>query len=406
MFHLASPFPNATQRQPAEDEIIRPAVDGTLNVLKACAEAGTVKRVVLTSSIAAISCGMSGSPNKPRDHVYSESDWSDEAGCELYEKSKLLAERAAWDYVKTLEEDKQFELVVLNPGYVQGPLISAASGEGSKALCVGLLGKNPGLLDMYFPIVDVRDVVAGHIAAFEKPEAAGNRYALVTKTLSMKELAQIVAEEFKPQGYSVPSMSLPKFVAWVGKFFDPGVKNTYPFIGKVARYNNEKMVRELGITPRPMKDTIVDTCYSLIELGVVRKTPRYLGPPSTRPPPPSKEEPTEPEQPTSEPGETRTESESQEKTAPEPPTVEPVAEPQEKPTVEPVAEPQEKPTVEPLAEPQEEPTAEPVAEPQEIPTPEPVAEPQEKSTPEPATEPEEKPTLEPAEEVQENPPQN
>lgn len=404
VFHLASPFPDKSKRQPTEEEIIRPAVDGTLNVLKACAEAGTVKRVLLTSSIAAISCGMSGSPDKPRDHVYSESDWSDEAGCELYERSKLLAERAAWDFVKTLEEDKQFELVVLNPGYVQGPLRSASSGEGSKVLCVGLLGKFPVLVDMNFPIVDVRDVVAAHIAAFEKSEAAGNRYALVNKTLSMKEVAQFITEEFKPQGYSVPSMSVPKFVAWVGKLFDPALKSTYPVIGKVVHFNNEKMVRELGVTPRPLRDTIVDTCYSLIELGVVRKTQRYLGPPSTRPPPPSKEEPemaTEQEQPTSEPGGTSTEPESQEKTTPEPvaekPTPEPATEPQEKPTPEPVAEPQE---TEPVAEPQEKPTPEPVAELQETPTPEPVAE---TPTPEPVAELQDTPTPEPVAELQETP---
>lgn len=291
VFHLASPFPDKSRREPPEEEVVRPAVDGTLSVLKACAKAGTVKRVILTSSIAAISCGTLGSPSKPAGYVYSESDWSDEAGCEVYEKSKLLAEKAAWDYVKTLGEDERFELVVLNPGYVQGPLLSASSGVASMATCIGLLtGKIAVTVGVSLPIVDVRDVVAAHIAALEKPEAAGNRYALVTGNITLKEIARMLADEFKPQGYTkIPSLHLPKALAWVGKFFDPTAKSIYPMIGKVVVFNNEKMVRELGIEPRPMRSTIIDTCYSLIELGVVRKTAQYLGHPSTRAPPLSKD---------------------------------------------------------------------------------------------------------------------
>lgn len=292
VFHLASPFPPQSQRAPPEEEVIRPAVDGTLSVLKACAEAGTVKRVILTSSIAAISCGIPGSPSKPADHIYSESDWSDEDGCAPYEKSKLLAEKAAWDYMKSLEEDKRFELVVVNPGYVQGPLLSAASGAASMDTCIGLLtGKFPVTVGVNLPLVDVRDVVKAHIAALEKSEAAGNRYALVSGNITLKQMAQMMIEEFKPQGYNkIPSMNIPKCVAWVGKFFDPSTKNIYPSIGKVTRFNNEKMVRELGVEPYPLRDTIIDTCYSLIEMGLVGKTSQYLGHPSTRPPPPSKDD--------------------------------------------------------------------------------------------------------------------
>lgn len=279
VFHLASPFPNPSGRQPSEEELIRPAVDGTLSVLKACAETGCVKRVVLTSSTAAISCGNLGHPDKPADYLYSEKDWSVESNCLPYVKSKYLAEKAAWDFMKKLEEDKVFELVVMNPGYVQGPFDNISSGAGSIVLCRDLLlGKYGGIPDIYFPVVDVRDVAASHVAALEKPEAAGNRYALVTETVSVKEVATILSEEFKPQGYNrIPSIKIPKVAMWAAKFFNTTAKTLYPAIGKIVKYNNEKMRGELGITPRTIRDTIIDTGYSLIEKGAVQKTARYLG---------------------------------------------------------------------------------------------------------------------------------
>ena len=290
VFHMASPFPNPSGRQPSEEELIRPAVDGTVSVLKACAEVGGVKRVVLTSSIAAISCGQFGNPDKPADYLYSEKDWSVESNCPPYEKSKYLAERAAWDFMKKLEEDKVFELVVMNPGYVQGPFNNISAGAGSIVLCRDLmLGEYSIIPEVYFPIIDVRDVAAAHFAALEKPEAAGNRYALVAETISVKEVTTILAGEFKPQGYTkFPSIKAPKFVMWAAKFFDPTAKALYPQIGKCVKYNNEKMRGELGITPRDIRETITDTGYSLIEKGAVGKTARYLGHPSTRQPPAEK----------------------------------------------------------------------------------------------------------------------
>ena len=115
VYRIASPVPTTLPRD--ENELIKPAVEGTLNVLKACAESGTVKHVVLTSSIAAIARIFSGIPGLPPDYVYSETYWADEASCTPYEKSKLKAEQAAWDFVNKLEEDKHFELtlnIVLN----------------------------------------------------------------------------------------------------------------------------------------------------------------------------------------------------------------------------------------------------------------------------------------------------
>ena len=271
VYHVASPFIiNVTD----EAAIIRTAVEGTINVLQACADAGTVKRVVVTSSVAAVSCGLIGNPNNPPDYVYTEKDWSPEAFCTPYEKSKLKAEQAAWDFMKKLDDTKHFELVVVNPAYVQGPLLSASSGEGSKEFCDRLLNKKmPALPDISFPIIDVRDVAAAQIAAMEKSEAAGNRYVLTNRTVHITEFAKIIREEFQPQGYNIPSEELPKSVE---------IPELKPMLGKVVQYNNERMVKVLGIQPRPIDNSLVDTCYSLIDLGLTEKTSEYLGHPSTR----------------------------------------------------------------------------------------------------------------------------
>ena len=271
VLHVASPFIiNVTD----EAAIIRTAVEGTINVLQASANAGTVKRVVVTSSVAAVSCGLIGSPNNPPDYIYTEKDWSPEAGCAPYEKSKLKAEQAAWDFVKKLSDNKRFELAVVNPAYVQGPLLSASSGEGSKEFCDRLLTKKmPALPDLSFPIIDVRDVADAHIAAMEKTDAAGNRHILINRTVHITEFAKIIRDEFQPQGYTIPSEELPKSVE---------IPELKPMLGKVIQYNNERMVKVLGIQPRPVENSLIDTCYSLIDLGLVERTSGYLGHPSTR----------------------------------------------------------------------------------------------------------------------------
>ena len=271
VLHVASPVMlNVTDGA----AMIRTAVEGTINVLQASADAGTIKRVVVTSSVAAVSTGLLGNSNNPPDYVYTEKDWSPEAGCPPYEMSKLKAEEAAWDFVKKLDDNKHFELAVVNPAYVQGPLLSASSGEASKEFCDRLLNKKmPALPDISFPIVDVRDVAAAHIAAMEKSEAAGNRHILTNRTIHFTEFAKILRDEFQPQGYSIPSEELPKSVE---------IPELKPWLGKVMQYNNERMVKVLGIQPRPVKDSLIDTCYSLIDFGLAEKTVEYLGHPSTR----------------------------------------------------------------------------------------------------------------------------
>ena len=282
VYHVASPFPASVPRDP--DELIKPAVEGTTGVLAACRDSGTVKRVVVTSSMAAISSGIAGDPDKSPDHVYSEKDWSNPVSCQPYELSKYKAERAAWDFVENLEEDKKFELVTCCPGVVMGPPLSPSSGDTSLRGCIMFLNnETPAIPELYTAVIDVRDVAAAQIAAMEKPEAAGNRYLLVhNETYSFKIIADHLREEFGPQGYKVPSKTLPKAVAWFFKFFSSDMKMIYPALGHRLTWSNAKMKAELGIEPRPFKDTMVDMGYSVIEFGLVPKTSGYLGHPSSR----------------------------------------------------------------------------------------------------------------------------
>ena len=273
VYHVASPFPLLVPTD--ENEVIKPAVDGTLNVLKAIVASGGVKRVVLTSSIAAVT----GSSSVE----HTEKDWApvhDDIG--PYQKSKALAEKAAWDFLKDLDESQRFELAVVNPAIVIGPLLTAASKDSTSTASILKLLNNelPALIDIVYNLVDVRDVAAAHIAAMEKPEAVGNRHILVASNLSMKEMADIIANEFRTQGYKIPSFVMPKFGVWVYKLIDPAARLVYPLIGNVKEYSNRRMQDVLEIHPRRLDQSVIDTCYNLIELGVVAKKPGYLGLPT------------------------------------------------------------------------------------------------------------------------------
>ena len=275
VYHVASPFPMANPRD--ENELIVPAVNGTVNVLKACVDAGTVKRVVVTSSCAAVTLN-------DDSHVLTEKDWAQEENASAYYKSKIRAERAAWEFVEKLEDGKKFELAVVNPSAVFGPFLTRSS-SGSIDIIKGFLNKDiPALADITFGVVDVRDVAAAHIAAMEKPEAAGNRHIVSEREMSMKEISDVISREFTPQGYSIPSMTIPKFLAWPMKFFNQEMKLMYPMIGKKIHFNNDRFHNVLGIQAKDPAVSIIETCYCLIEGGIVPKKPGYLGPPESRKP--------------------------------------------------------------------------------------------------------------------------
>ncbi|EDO45294.1 predicted protein, partial [Nematostella vectensis] len=266
VLHMASPFPASNPK--LESDIIEPAVEGTRSVLKACAKCG-VKRVVLTSSIAAVSFGHDDS------RVLTEEDWSIESECFPYAKSKLLAEKEAWKLVEGLQGDEKFELVVINPGLVYGPVLQGSNCTSMEIPC-RLLERQMLMVPKYnLGIVDVRDVAKAHISAITAPNAPGNRYIAVTGNMWVHETARILNDEFRPQGYKVPTMVAPKLGLFAVALFDSSVRMILPEVGKCVTFSNKKIKEDLGFAPRELKDTVIDMAYSMIEQGFVKKTPKY-----------------------------------------------------------------------------------------------------------------------------------
>lgn len=260
VLHMASPFPAVPPRD--EAELVRPAVDGTLRVLEASARAG-VRRVVMTSSLSAVSSGRAPGEERRR----TEEDWSDPDRCAPYAKSKTLAERAAWDFAAGHPE---LELVVINPGLVLGPLQQAAAGT-SVTLVRRLLNRElPAVPELGFAPVDVRDVARAHVLAAETPGAAGNRYICAGPNLWFGDMARILGEEFHAQGYRVPRRRMPYWMLWTVARFDREVRLGLDFVGSAEQVSADKARRELGWSMRPVRETLADTGRSLIEHGIVR----------------------------------------------------------------------------------------------------------------------------------------
>jgi nucleoside-diphosphate-sugar epimerase len=263
ILHVASPFPAAEPED--ENELIGPAVDGTLRVLKAAASSGTVKRVVLTSSVAAVAFGH----GDRGDYVFTEDDWSVVDNCAAYQKSKTLAERAAWDFVDSLPADGKIELAVINPGFVAGPLLSLADGTSAELVKRLLNREMPACPRFGFAMVDVRDIAKAQIAAMTTPAAAGNRYICAGDHIWLQDMAKILATEFNPRGYKVPTGHLPYPVLWLAARFDKTLRATLVFIGRREPVSAEKARTELGWSQRPYEETLVDMGNSAIELGMV-----------------------------------------------------------------------------------------------------------------------------------------
>ena len=264
VLHVASPFPPAEPKH--EDELIIPARDGALRALRAAKAAG-VKRVVLTSSMAAIAYG----ERRPNSYVYSEQDWTDShvPGVDAYTKSKTIAERAAWDYV---EQNNGPELAVINPGGVLGPLLGpdySASGDLVKLLMDRTM---PAIPRIGFALVDVRDVAAAHIAAMTIPEASGQRFLCCLDHVWLQEVAKILDAKYGAEGWKIPTGALPGFVVRIGAMFDKTLKRIKPMLGREVHVDNSHIRKVLDWNPRSIEDMVLAMAESMIALGVVEKT--------------------------------------------------------------------------------------------------------------------------------------
>jgi dihydroflavonol-4-reductase len=236
LVHTASPFP-MVQPKNAED-IIRPAVDGTLRALGAAQGAG-VFRVVLTSSVVAIEANA-----KVGREVLTEADWSDVAHprASAYYASKTLAERAAWDFVAAHPE---MRLTTINPALVLGRPLDVHFGTSLQLLERILGAKDPMQPDVGFGVVDVADVSAMHVRALERPETAGKRYIASGDSVTIPEIARHLAARYPDR--KIATRVAPKIVLRLLSLVDPSIRTILPALGSVPRFDNARAKAELGI---------------------------------------------------------------------------------------------------------------------------------------------------------------
>ena len=247
--HIASPFFMSQN----EEDLIPPAVNGTTAVIKGCAAAG-VRRCVITSSLAAVN--IMANADKPANKTYNESHWSNPNRPEptgAYLKSKMIAEKTAWDLVAALPEDQKFELSVINPGFIMGPPLrkeSFTSGGWLKRLMEGGMDK---VSSDHICAVDVRDVATAHLLAIKNPAAANRRFILCHSSPSFQEFAAPVIAKYKPLGW--------------------------PITEQMAEANPEEEIslfenaasRELGVVYTDFAKTMVDMADAMIAMGSIVK---------------------------------------------------------------------------------------------------------------------------------------
>ncbi len=261
VLHVASPFPMDVPKDP--DELVRPARDGTLRVLRAARDAG-VRRVVLTSSFAAVGYGSEPRPDRP----FTEDDWTQLDGPRTvppYNQSKTIAERAAWDFVAS--EGGGLELATVNPVAIVGPLLGPDAST-SVALVGRLLdGEVPGLADLSFGFVDVRDVADLHVLAMTDPEAAGERFLAISGDfMSMRRLAEVLRDGLGDRAARVPTRRVPSWLVRIVALFDHGVRQTVTEIGVERNCTSAKAREMLGWDPRPPEEGILATAETLLDL--------------------------------------------------------------------------------------------------------------------------------------------
>ncbi|MGA8365662.1 MAG: aldehyde reductase [Solirubrobacteraceae bacterium] len=263
VLHVASPFPSTQPKDP--DELIVPAREGTLRVLRAGLDAG-VERVVVTSSIAAITGGL-----RPGSLPLTEEDWSDPDNPKLtpYALSKTLAERAAWNFVR--ERGEIEKLAVVNPGAILGPVLSDDR-SSSIGIIERLLRGMPGVPRIGFNTVDVRDVADLQFRAMSAPEAAGERFIAVESFKWMEEVAEILRDHLgETAAAKVPRRTVPNPLVRAMALFDSSIRSIVGQLGRRTETSSEKAETLLGWSPRPSEETILDCAQSLIDKTVFAK---------------------------------------------------------------------------------------------------------------------------------------
>ncbi len=261
--HVASPFPPSTPRH--EDDLIIPARDGALRLLRAARDA-SLKRVVLTSSFAAIGYGHGSRETPP----FSENDWTNLTGrgVSAYVKSKTIAERAAWDFIA--REGGTLELSVVNPVLILGPALAADTSTSIILIKRLMKGEMPGCPRMKFGIVDVRDTADLHLRAMTNPAAKGERFlAIGDDFMWLIDMAKMLKARMGALGGKIPTSELPNWMVKLVALGDKEVAQIVPELGIAKSATSEKARRLLSWTPRSNEDAAVASAESLIKLGIV-----------------------------------------------------------------------------------------------------------------------------------------
>jgi dihydroflavonol-4-reductase len=267
--HVASPFPSSPPKH--ENDLIRPARDGTLRVLRFARDAGSVSRIVVTSSFAAVGADF---PEQRRKFgpPFTEEDWTDAESKTLapYPKSKTLAERAAWDFIK--REGGKLELAVINPVAIFGPVLGKDLSTSVHAVSELLEGSIPGIPRLNVAVIDVRDCADMHLRAMANPKAKGERFICIGEGgIWLEDVAKTLRENLGDKARNVPKFVLPNLLVRVVAIFLPIARLIVKDLDEEHRLSNEKAKDVLGWQWQySTKEAIMASANSLIELGAVK----------------------------------------------------------------------------------------------------------------------------------------
>lgn len=266
IIHVASPF--CVKEPDDPNELIIPAVEGTLRVLRAAASQDILpRRVIITSSVAAVSLGH----NKA---FYSDDDWTvldnPKIPITTYPRSKTLAESAAWKFVESLPADRRFELAAVNPSAVLGPMLSSNSCYAGETVAKVLLAQYPALPDIRFNKVSVFDVARAHLLAMTHPLAAGKRFVVSASSSGVREYSTVINREFRQHGYKPVTVHSPNFMLQViASAGDREAKGSVPMLAKEDNFRCENARTILGLTFAEEFDLIKEMTLAVIAHGLV-----------------------------------------------------------------------------------------------------------------------------------------
>lgn len=270
ILHVASPFTIDVPKN--EDELIRPAVQGTLSVLKAAAKNENIEHIVVTSSIASIfSCYTKGTKN------YTEEDWPNVDKLKPYNKSKVLAEKEAWNFynkekeIRVKSNKKMFKLTTICPGYIFGPSLVKTNFASGDIIRQILTGELLGIPNVKFCIVDVRDCAEAHIRAMLSDISDGQRYICAAdKGLWAKEISQLLRDNYEKYGYKCTKTNVPGFLIRMYGLFNSQAAATSPLLEADNNFDNSKIKRDLKMNFITSEEAVLSMAKSLIDLGIVK----------------------------------------------------------------------------------------------------------------------------------------